>query len=57
MSLSEVKSQGARRDEVHWTGWALALQSHYVGGLTQVTCSKLQKSLGTEDARTVTPSF
>lgn len=57
MSLSEVKSQGARRDEVHRTGWALALQSHYVGGLTQVTCSKLQKSLGTEDARTVTPSF
>lgn len=57
MSLSEVKDQGARRDEVHWTGWALALQSHYVGGLTQVTHSELQKRLGMEDARTVTPSF
>lgn len=43
MSLTKLKIQGASRVVVHRTGWALALQSHYAGGLAQVTCSKLQK--------------
>lgn len=40
-----------------WAGWALALQSHYAGGLAQVTCSKLQNGLESKMHALQHPAF